>query len=134
MEYSKKEIDEYIRQVVNETKRTAHVDTGFLKRSIRGNYFKGMVTFREVFYGAYNGNARLLENALRIMPKDILWQVIFVDEDGRATTIKGETRTGRTITRKSIGNTGKQTTSKIRSLINYIRNRGEKKDSTADAD
>lgn len=134
MEYSQKEIEGYIREVVNETKSTAHVDTGYLRRSIRGNYFKGVVTFREVFYGAYNGNARLMENALRIMPKDIPWQVIFTDEEGRATTIQGQTRTGRKVTRKSVGTSSGQTTNKIRQLINYIKNRGEKEIDTAATD
>jgi len=131
MERSKAEIERYIKEVVSETKSTAKVDTGFLKRSIRGNWFKGMATFREVFYGAYNDNSKLIENAKRIMPSDIPWRVIFVDEDGRETEVEGKTRTGRTISRKQV-TSGNVSTNKIKSLIAAIksRNNAEKEDST----
>jgi len=122
MERSKAEIERYIREVVSETKSTAKVDTGFLKRSIRGNWFKNIATFREVFYGAYNDNSKLVENAKRIMPADIPWRVIFVDEDGRETTVEGKTRTGRTISRKAI--TSKNvSTDNIKRLIGLIKAR-----------
>jgi len=128
MTYSDAEIKEYIKQVVDETKSTARVDTGFLKRSIRGNLFGGMVTFREVFYGAYNGNSRLLENAQRIMPAGIPYRIVFVDEDGNEKTVKGKTRTGRTTRTSSISSGGRQTTNKIRALIDYIKNYGKAED------
>lgn len=120
MERSKAEIERYIKEVVSETKSTAKVDTGFLKRSIRGNWFKNIATFREVFYGAYNDNSKLIENAKRIMPKDIPWKVIFVDEDGRETTVEGKTRTGRTISRKSVTNKN-VSTDNIKRLIGLIK-------------
>jgi len=121
MDYSDAQIKAFIKQVVDETKSTARVDTGFLKRSIRGNWFGGVATFREIFYGAYNGNSRLIENAKKIMPKDIPWQVIFVDEDGREQQIEGKTKTGRTIRRKEITNKN-ISTDKIKALINSIKN------------
>lgn len=122
MERSVAEIERYIKEVVSETKSTAKVDTGFLKRSIRGNWFKNIATFREVFYGAYNDNSKLIENAKRIMPADIPWRVIFVDEDGRETTVEGKTRTGRTISRKVITNKN-ISTDNIKRLINSIKAR-----------
>ena len=128
-EYTQTEIKNLIDQVVSEAKSSARVDTGFLKRSIRGNLFKGVVTFREVFYGAYNGNSKLVEIANRIMPKDINWKVIFVDEDGIETTVKGQTRTGRTVRRSSIG-TANESTSKIKQLLSWIKSYGKKKNDT----
>lgn len=129
MEYTDTQIRKFIAEVVSEAKSSARVDTGFLKRSIRGNLFKGVITFREIFYGAYNGNSKLVEIATRIMPKDLKWKVIFVDEEGREKTIKGQTRTGRTVRRSSIGTTN-QSTSKIKQLLSWIRNYGSKKDDT----
>lgn len=129
-EYTDGEIKQYIREVVSEAKRSAHVETGYLKRSIRGDLIgrNRSVEFREIFYGAYNENSKLLEIAQRIMPNDINWKIIYEDEEGDETTIKGTTRTGRTIRRSSI-NSQNVSTSKIKALINSIR-RGKKKNDT----
>lgn len=133
MPYSDAEIREYIRRVVRETKDTAKVDTGFLKRSIKGDLIgrNKSVEFREVFYGAYNNNSRLVQNAERIMPNDIPWKVIFIDEEGRETQIEGKTRTGRTISRKSITSEN-ISTSKIKALISSIKANGKKNNDTGE--
>lgn len=131
MPYSDGEIREYIRRVVREAKDTANVDTGFLKRSIRGALIgrNQSVEFREIFYGAYNNNSRLIEIANRIMPNDIQWKVIFIDEEGNETAIKGKTRTGRSISRKAITSEN-VSTSKIKALISSIKASGKKTDDT----
>lgn len=128
-EYTDAEIRQYIREVVSEAKKTANVDTGFLKRSIRGDLIgrNRSVEFREIFYGAYNENSKLLEIAQRIMPNDINWKIIYEDEEGDETTIKGTNRTGRTIRRSSITSQN-VSTSKIKALIQSIR--GKKKNDT----
>jgi hypothetical protein len=129
-EYTDGEIRQYIREVVSEAKRSANVDTGYLKRSIGGDLIgrNRTVEFREIFYGAYNENSKLLEIAKRIMPNDIDWKIIYVDEEGGETTIKGTTRTGRTIRRSTI--TSENVSSKnIKALIASIR-RGKKKNDT----
>ena len=133
MTYSNAEAREFIKRVVDESKRTANVDTGFLKRSIRGNWFNKKATFRQIFYGAYNGNSELVQNAERIMPNDIPWSVIFTDEEGRQSEIKAKTRTGRSISRERItsANIG---TDKIKNLIALIKQNGSKKDDTAKTD
>ena len=133
MEYSDSEIKSIIKKVVTEAKSSANVDTGFLKRSIRGNLFRGKVTFREVFYGAYNDNSKLVDIAKRLMPKEIDWEVIFVDEEGRETPIEGKTKTGRKISRKSI-TSGNVSTSKIKQLIQSIKASGKEKDDTRKGD
>lgn len=132
-EYTDGEIRQYIREVVREAKSTANVDTGFLKRSIRGDLIgrNRSVEFREIFYGAYNENSKLLEIAQRIMPKDINWKIVYENEEGDETTIKGTTRTGRTIRRSSI-NSQNVSTSKIKALIESIR--GKKKNDTGEGD
>lgn len=130
MSYSDGEIREYIRRVVREAKDTANVDTGFLKRSIKGDLIgrNKSVEFREVFYGAYNNNSKLIQIAERIMPKDIQWKVIFIDEEGQETNIEGTTRTGRKISRKQITSVN-VSTSKIKALIKSIQD-GKKTDDT----
>lgn len=131
MEYSDAQIREYIRQVVRATKDTAHVETGFLKRSIKGALIgrNRSVEFREIFYGAYKNNSQLIQNAQRIMPKDIQWKVILEDEDGTEKNIEGTTRTGRKISKKSVSNAN-VSTNKIKSLIAAIKANGAQKDDT----
>lgn len=131
MPYSDAEIREYIRKVVRETKDTANVDTGFLKRSIKGDLIgrNKSVEFREVFYGAYNDNSKLIQIANRIMPKDLQWKVIFIDEEGREANIEGTTRTGRKISRKQISSEN-VSTSKIKALISAIQANDKETDDT----
>lgn len=132
-EYTDGEIRQYIREVVREAKSTANVDTGFLKRSIRGDLIgrNRSVEFREIFYGAYNENSKLLEIAQRVMPNDINWKIVYENEEGDETTIKGRTRTGRTIRRSSI-TSNNISSPKIKALIASIR--GKKKDDTGEGD
>ena len=130
-EYTDGEIRQYIREVVREAKSTANVDTGFLKRSIRGDLIgrNRSVEFREIFYGAYNENSKLLEIAQRIMPNDINWKIVYENEEGEEATIKGTTRTGRTIRRSSISSNN-ISSPKIKALIQSIR--GKKKNDTGE--
>ena len=134
MQYSDAQIRQYIREVVREAKSTAKVDTGFLKRSIRGDLIgrNKSVEFREIFYGAYNNNSKLIDIAKRIMPKDIQWKVIFEDENGNETQIEGKSRTGRVIRRKEItsSNVG---TDKIKALIKSIQS-AKKTNDTGETD
>ena len=132
MEYSRDDKIRLGQEVVRATRKTAKVDTGFLKRSIRATLEKNVIVFREIFYGAFNGNAELVENAQRIMPIEIEWKVIFVDEDGRETMIEAKTRTGRKISRKSVSSSN-ASTSKIKSLLKALKNNGEKKDGRTEA-
>jgi len=122
-EYTDGEIRQYIREVVSEAKKTAHVDTGYLKRSIRGALVgrSKTVEFREVFYGQYNDNSKLPEIAQRIMPSDIDYKVIYEDEDGNETTVKGKTRTGRKSTRSVIPSSSSGSTSNIKKLIERLK-------------
>jgi hypothetical protein len=132
MEYSRDDKIRFGQQVVRETKKSARVDTGFLKRSIRATLNKGIVEFRLIDYGAYNGNSKIVEVAKDIMPNEIEWKIIFVDEDGRETPVEGKTRTGRTISRKSISSEN-VSTNKIKSLIAALQN-GKKNNDNGEAD
>lgn len=133
MEYSRDDKIRFGQEVVRATRKTAKVDTGFLKRSIRATLDKGVVVFRMVDYGVYKENAKLIENAKIIMPKEIEWKVILVDEDGEESTIRVKTRTGRTISRKSITNEN-VSTKKIKSLLNALQANGKKENSGTESD
>ena len=89
VKYSIGEIRQFIREVVREAKDTTKVETGYLKRSIKGDWIgrTKSVEFRQVFYGAENGNSKLLEIATRVMPKDLKWKVILVGEEGEDVSI-----------------------------------------------
>lgn len=128
MEYSRDDKIRFGQEVVRATRKTARVDTSFLKQSIRATLDRGVIVFREVYYGAFNENAQLIENAQRIMPKEIEWKVIFVDKKGRETTVEATTRTGRKISRKSISSES-VSTKKIKSLLNALQANGKKENS-----
>ena len=138
MAYTDGEIRTFIRDVVREAKRTSNIDTGFLRRSIKGDLIgkNKSVEFRQIFYGAYNGNSELIEIATRIMPKDLQWKVIFLDEEGEETEIRGKSRTGRQIVRRQI-NSETVDTKKIKELIKSIaigkaNNNGGESDTSED--
>lgn len=68
-------------KVVDLSKKTAHVDTGALKRSINYTVARGQIVFRQLFYGQYYENSQLIQNAQRIM-KGIPYTIEELDEEG----------------------------------------------------
>lgn len=68
-------------KVVDLSKKTAHVDTGALKRSINYTVARGNIVFRQLFYGQYYENSQLIQNAARIM-KGIPYTIEELDEEG----------------------------------------------------
>jgi hypothetical protein len=127
MAYTDGQLRTFIRDVVREARASAKVDTGFLRRSIKGDIIgrNKSVEFRQIFYGAYRENSKLIEIAERIMPNDVQWKVVFLDEEGGQTEVKGVSRTGRTIARSQI-TSGAFGTSKIKQFLRSITN-GKKK-------
>lgn len=89
--------------IVNKSKKSAHVDTGALKRSISYTYVKGIVTFRQLFYGQFHENSKLEKNAAAGMPNGTEWRIIYTAFGGQTVEI-GRTRAGRK-TQKSLLNT-----------------------------
>lgn len=88
--------------VVQKSKDEARVDTGRLKRSINKKVQRGVIVFREYFYGDYperrgRKNSTLEQNA-KAMMKDIPYKIERLDEDGN--TVQSETHygSGRNIT------------------------------------
>lgn len=117
-------------KIVQQAKSTSHVDTGALKRSISFTFIKGVLTFRELYYGQWNNNSRLEDLAEDLIPKDTPWGVQYTTFTGEeyVYTVK---RSGRKLTRgtkptrgaKSASATGKSnssTTARLRNLINLV--------------
>ena len=110
------EIRAIAQRVVTESKGTARIDTGALKRSIAFTYIRGVVTFRELVYGKYGNNSKLERNAIRLMPNGVQWRIIYTEFGGKEVEV-GRTRQGRATQGNVLGNLLRSTTSKIRALI-----------------
>ena len=122
------EIRAIAQRVVTESKGTAKVDTGALKRSMAFTYIRGMVTFRQFIYGQYGENSMLEKNAIRLMPYGVQWRIIYTTFGGDEIEI-GRTRQGRATQSSTLKSLVKSTTSRIRNLIAISR---RKKDGEAE--
>ena len=84
-------------QVVDRSKKTAHVDTGALKRSINYTVARGQIVFRQLFYGQYYDNSQLIQNAQKIM-KGIPYTIEEPDEEGNIQKSLRKAASGRAST------------------------------------
>ena len=84
-------------RVVDMSKKTAHVDTGALKRSIHYTVARGQIVFRQLFYGQYYENSQLIQNAQRIM-KGIPYVIEELDEEGNVQKAQYKAASGRAFT------------------------------------
>jgi len=95
-----KEVRAIAQKIVKDSKKTAHVDTGYLKRSI---YYvideRGKLEFGEVFYGQFGENSLLQENIKKYLPIDISYSLIWTDEDGLPYEAIRKTASGRIISK-----------------------------------
>ena len=111
--------------IIDQSKSSARVDTGALKRSISFTYVKEQVIFRMLYYGQFGKNSKLEANARRLMPSGVKWKIIYT-EFGGGTFEVGVTQTGRNSTRKIIDSITRSSTTAVTLLLNRIR--GKKKD------
>jgi len=84
-------------KVVDLSKKTAHVDTGALKRSINYTVARGQIVFRQLFYGQYYENSQLIQNAARYM-KGIPYTIEELDEEGNVQKAQYKAASGRAFT------------------------------------
>ncbi len=103
-------------RVVNAAKATAHVDTGALKRSISFTYVRGVIIFRQLYYGVYYENSRLEDYAEQYIPYGQPWKLVLTKFGGETVEI-GKTAGGRALRKVIKEYVGKTTTSKIKDLI-----------------
>lgn len=126
-----KEIRAIAQKIVDMSKSTARVDTGALKRSISFTYVKGVVTFRQLFYGAYGKNSQLEKNAIKLMPSGVQWRIISTAFGGNTVEV-GRTRTGRATQISLLPTLARIGTTAVSKLIDKIKNRGKKTDKGTD--
>ena len=88
------EDEQLAEQVVAKSKKEAHVDTGRLKRSINQKVQRGVIVFREYYYGEYNDNSTLEKNA-REMMGSIPYKIERFDEEGDIVQSVNKAQSGR---------------------------------------
>lgn len=122
-------------RVVAKSKREARVDTGRLKDSINKKVQRGVIVFREYFYGAYpekrgRKNSTLEENA-KAMMGNIPYKIERLDEDGNTVLEVNKATSGRVATyeRKKRIEKDQETT---RQLLIERRKRNAEKDDTSE--
>lgn len=116
MAIEEREIRKIAQRVVDMSKRSARVDTGALRRSISYTYVRGVVIFRELFYGQFGTNSRLERNAARLMPRGTEYQIIYTAFGGQTVEI-GPTKKGRASQISVLNTLTSGTTDKIKALI-----------------
>lgn len=127
---STEEIRAIAQKVVDDSKETAHVDQGTLRRSISYTYIRGVLTFREIFYGQYNDNSQLEKNASRNVPYGTEWRILYTDVNGdeyEKTTTRSGRKSQRLVKKKISNRVRNDNTNKLISLIQKRKKDGEKK-------
>lgn len=113
-------------RVVDLSKKTAHVDTGALKRSINYTVARGNIVFRQLFYGQYYDNSQLIQNAARIM-KGIPYTIEELDEEGNIVKQQQKVASGRISTSEDRRpRAGKNASRGARALIDKLLNQRRK--------
>lgn len=120
------EIRAIAQTVVDRSKRTAKVDQGSLRKSISYTYVRGVVTFRELFYGQWNDNSQLEDNAKYLMPNGVAWKIIYTKLGGEEYEV-GKTRQGRSTKRSSLRAVQRTGTDRIKALIASVKKKDGKK-------
>jgi hypothetical protein len=122
------EIRAIAQRVVNESKLSARVEDGTLKRSIKYTINRGVYEFRQMIYGQYGTNSQLEKNIRKYMPYGTKWELIYLEIDGKDGERTG-IRKGRATKTSIVSQLTKSTTERIRNLIAATR---KKKDGEAE--
>jgi hypothetical protein len=125
------EIRVIAQKIVNLSKASSRIDTGFLRRSISYTIEQNVFIFVEVFYGQFGTNSKLEANAKRLMPSGVKWRMRYTDIN-RNVLEEGSVQTGRSSINKITDIIGRQSTTAVTALINKIRGFGKKKDKGTD--
>lgn len=102
--------------IVQRAKATARVDQGTLKRSIAYTYVKGVVTFRQIYYGVYGDNSQLEKLARQLMPNGVEYRIELTNENGGTYTVT-RTKEGRRKVSTVIANVLRNNSPNIRAMI-----------------
>lgn len=118
-------------RVVQKSKREANVDTGRLRKSINQKIQRGIITFREYFYGQYNDNSTLEKNAKEMMGQ-VPYKIERLDEDGNAVLEVNKATSGRIAVYEA--KKKKKEKADITALLIERRKRNAKKESDTSED
>ena len=113
-------------QVVVKSKSEANVDTGRLRRSINQKVQRGIIVFREYFYGQYGDNSTLEKNAKQMMGV-IPYKIERLDEEGNIVEGLNKASSGRINRYERIVKREKKVDLQLQLRL---RERREKKDNT----
>jgi hypothetical protein len=102
--------------VVSRAKATARVDQGTLRRSIAYTYVRGVVTFRQIYYGDYGTNSQLEKLARELMPYGVEYRIELTDFGGGTVEIS-RTKSGRKSIRNVVNSIVRNNSPKIRAMI-----------------
>jgi hypothetical protein len=112
--------------IVQKAKDVARVRDGTLKRSIASTYVRGVVIFRQRFYGVYGDNSQLEELAKKYMPFGIPYK-IELTTTGNKTVEVSRSKTGRRSQRSAIASASRSSSSNIKRLITSIKKKKDGK-------
>lgn len=124
-------------RIVSLAKQSARIDTGSLRRSISFRFEKGILTFKQLYYGQWNGNSKLEDLANKMIPNGTPYMMEYSEFGGKiyTQTVKRSGRRLGTPPKKSTGkSSASATTNNLRALIDLVnKNRaraeeGRKKD------
>lgn len=127
---SEVEVRAIAKQIVDKAKKTAHYEQGSLKRSIAFTYYKGVVTFRQLYYGQWNENSQLEKYASQMMPNGVPYKIELTVLGGD-TYETGRTKMGRKSQRVAVASAKRVSSKSIKALINKVQN-GKKEDKKND--
>ena len=117
---SEVEIRTIAQSVVDKAKSTAHVEQGSLRKSIAYTYVKGLVTFRQLYYGQWNDNSQLEKYARQMMPNGVPYKVVLTILGGD-TYESGKTKQGRRSQRVAVKQAVNSSSSNIKKLIALVQ-------------
>jgi len=120
------EIRAIAEQVKQKAKDTAHVEQGSLKKSIAFTYKKGVVTFRQLYYGQWNENSQLEKYASEMMPNGVPYKIELTILGGDTYEVS-KTKYGRKSQRKAVASAKRVSSKNIKALINKVQDAKEKK-------
>jgi len=116
-------------RVVQKSKDEANVDTGRLKRSINKKIQRGVIVFREYYYGEYGDNSTLEENAKKMMG-DIPYKIERLDESGDIVEGVNKATSGRVLRYERQKKREKKQEQDIRALLIKRREENAKKENS----
>jgi len=125
------EIRAIAEQVKQKAKETAHVEQGSLKKSIAFTYKKGVVTFRQLYYGQWNENSQLEKYAREMMPNGVPYKIELTILGGDTYEVS-KTKYGRKSQRKAVASAKRVSSKNIKALINKVQDAKKKKDERTD--